>query len=171
MPRFLDPEPLGNDHAVAGFDCGVRSLDTWLAKHARAAAGAGSARTYGTVDSEQGRVVGYHALSLASIEHADAIERGRKGMPRHPIPAMLLARLAVDRTVQGKGIGAFLLRDAMTRALSVSEQAGMRLLLVHALDGDARGFYERFGFEPSPSDPMNLQLLVKDIRLAVDGAD
>ncbi len=92
-------------------------------------------------------------------------------MPRHPIPAMLLARLAVDQAVQGKGIGAFLLRDAMSRALSVAEQAGMRLLLVHALNDEARAFYEYFGFESSPSDAMNLQLLVKDMRLALDSAD
>ena len=91
-------------------------------------------------------------------------------MPRHPIPTMLLARLAVDKTVQGKGIGAFLLKDAMSRALSVAEQAGMRLLLVHALNDEARAFYERFGFEPSPTDAMNLQLLVKDIRLALDNS-
>jgi GNAT superfamily N-acetyltransferase len=170
VPRFLDPEPLGNEHQIDGFDCGVRSLDVWLVKHARAAVGAGSARTYVVVDSKGDRVVGYHALSLASIEHDDATERGRKGMPKHPIPAMLLARLAVDRTAQGKGIGAFLLSDAMSRALSVSEQAGMRLLLVHAPNDEARAFYEHFGFEPSPSDPMNLQLLVKDIRVALDAA-
>lgn len=171
MPRFLDPQPLGNEHRINGFDCGVGSLDIWLVKHARAAAGAGSARTYVVMDAEQDRVVGYHALSLASIEHADATGRARKGMPRHPIPAMLLARLAVDKTVQGKGIGAFLLRDAMSRALSVAEQAGMRLLLVHALNDEARAFYEHFGFEPSPSEAMNLQLLVKDIRLALDSAE
>lgn len=171
MPRFLDPQPLDNEHRINGFDCRVGSLDIWLVKHARAAAGAGSARTYVVVDTEQDRVVGYHALSLASIEHADATERGRKGMPRHPIPAMLLTRLAVDKAVQGKGIGAFLLRDAMSRALSVAEQAGMRLLLVHALKDEARAFYEHFGFEPSPSDAMNLQLLVKDIRLALESAD
>ncbi len=171
MPRFLDPQPLGGEHRINGFDCGVGSLDVWLIKHARAAAGAGSARTYAVVDAEQDRVVGYHSLSLASIEHTEATDRGRKGMPKHPIPAMLLARLAVDRAVQGKGIGAFLLRDAMSRSLSVAEQAGMRLLLVHALNGKARAFYEHFGFEPSPSDAMNLQLLVKDIRLALDSAD
>lgn len=171
MPRFLDPQPLGSEHRINGFDCGVGSLDIWLVKHARAAAGAGSARTYVVVDAEQDRVVGYHALSLASIEHADATERGRRGMPRHPIPAMLLARLAVDKSVQGRGIGTFLLKDAMSRALSVAEQAGMRLMLVHALNDEARAFYEHFGFEPSPSDAMNLQLLVKDIRLALDSAD
>lgn len=168
MPRFLDPQPLDSEHRVSGFDCGVGSLDIWLVKHARAAAGAGSARTYVVLDSEQGRVVGYHALSLASIEHSEATERASSGMPKHPIPAMLLARLAVDRAVQGKGIGAFLLRDAMSRALSVAEQAGMRLLLVHALSEEARAFYEHFGFEASPTDAMNLQLLVKDIRLALD---
>jgi GNAT superfamily N-acetyltransferase len=171
VPRFLDPPPLGSEHRIDGFDCGVGSLDIWLVKHARAAAGAGSARTYVVLDAEQDRVVGYHALSLASIEHDDASDRARSGMPKHPIPAMLLARLAVDRTVQGRGIGAFLLRDAMSRALSVAEQAGMRLLLVHALNDEARAFYEHFGFEASPTDAMNLQLLVKDIRLALDGLD
>jgi GNAT superfamily N-acetyltransferase len=170
VPRFLDPQPLSSEHRINGFECGVGSLDIWLVKHARAAAGAGSARTYVVIDSEQDRVVGYHAISLASIEHADATERGRKGMPQHPIPAMLLARLAVDKTVQGHGIGTFLLRDAMTRTLSVAEQAGMRLLLVHAINDQARAFYEHFGFEASPSDAMNLQLLVKDIRLALDNA-
>ena len=146
------------------------SLDIWLVKHARAAVGAGSARTYVVIDSEQQRVVGYHALTVASIAHSEASERARKGMPRNPIPAMLLARLAVDQTVQGRGIGAFLLRDAMSRSVSVAEQAGIRLLLVHAVNDEARAFYEHFDFESSPSDPMNLQLLIKDVRLALEGA-
>jgi GNAT superfamily N-acetyltransferase len=168
LPRFLDPQPLGSEHRVNGFECKVGSLDVWLVKHARAAAGAGSARTYVVIDGEQERIVGYHALSLASIEHEDATDRARGGMPKHPIPAMLLARLAVDKSVQGKGIGAFLLRDAMSRALSVAEQAGMRLLLGHAMNEEARAFYEHFGFGPSPTDAMNLQLLIKDIRRALD---
>lgn len=170
MPRFQDPQPLDNEHRINGFECGVGSLDTWLVKHARAAVGAGSARTYVVVDSEQERVVGYHALAVASIEHGEATARARRGMSKSPIPAMLLARLAVDKTVQGRGIGAFLLRDAMTRSVSVAEQAGIRLLLVHAVNDEARAFYEHFDFEASPSDPMNLQLLIKDIRLALDGA-
>jgi GNAT superfamily N-acetyltransferase len=169
VPRFLDPQPLDNEQ-INGFDCGVGSLDIWLVKHARAALGAGSARTYVVVDSEQERVVGYHALSVASIEHDEATERARKGMPRHQVPAVLLARLAVDKSTQGEGLGAFLLRDAMTRAVSVAEQAGIRILLVHALNDDARTFYEHFGFEPSPSDPMNLQIIIKDIRAALDSA-
>jgi GNAT superfamily N-acetyltransferase len=170
VARFLDPQPLGGEHRLNGFDCGVGSLDIWLVKHARTAGGAGSARTYVVLDSKEDRVIGYHALTVASIEHAEATERARKGMPKHPIPAMLLARLAVDKTAQGRGIGAFLLQDAMTRALSVAEQAGIRLMLVHALNDDARSFYEHFGFEASPTDPHNLQLLIKDIRLALDNA-
>jgi GNAT superfamily N-acetyltransferase len=170
VPRFLDPQPLDHEHRVNGFECGVGSLDVWLVRHARAAAGAESARTYVVVDAQQDRVIGYYALTLASIEQAEATERARRGMPNQPVPAMLLARLAVDRTAQGRGIGAFLLKDAMGRALAVAEQAGMRLMLVHALNGDARKFYEHFGFERSPSDPMNLQLLTKDIRASLDSA-
>jgi GNAT superfamily N-acetyltransferase len=170
VPRFLDPQPLDNEHRINGFDSGVGSLDIWPVKHARAALGAGTARTYVVVDSEQERVVGYHALSVASIEHDEATERARKGMPRYQVPAVLLARLAVDKSVQGEGLGAFLLRDAMTRAVSVAELAGIRILLVHALNDDARSFYEHFGFEPSPSDPMNLQIIIKDVRAALESA-
>jgi GNAT superfamily N-acetyltransferase len=168
VPRFSDPEPLESGHRLSGFDCGIGSLDIWLVKHARAAAGAGSARTYVVVDADQDRVVGYHALSVASIEHSEATDRARKGMPRHPIPAMLLARLAVDRTVQGNGIGAFLLKDAMGRTLAVAEQTGIRIIPVHAVNAEAQAFYEHFGFEASPTDSMNLQLLVKDPRRALD---
>lgn len=168
MPRFLDPEPLDTGHRVDGFDCGIGSLNIWLVQHALTAAAAGSARAYVVLDTQQERVVGYHALTVASIEHRDATERAKKGMPKHPIPALLVARLAVDMSVQGKGIGAFLLKDAMSRALAVAEQAGIRLLLVHAVNEEARAFYEYFGFEASPTDPKNLQLLIKDIRVALD---
>jgi GNAT superfamily N-acetyltransferase len=89
-------------------------------------------------------------------------------MPRHPIPAMLLARLAVDESAQGEGVGAMLLADAMQRTLLVAEETGIRLLLVHAVDEGARSFYLHYGFEASPSDPMNLQLLIKDIRATID---
>ena len=141
MPRFGDPEPLGPDHQLGGFDCGVDSLDTWLPKHARAAAASGSARTYVIDDAEQSRVVGYHALCVA--------------------------RLAVDRSVQGRGIGAFLLRDAMVRTLAAAAELGIRIMLVHALNESARSFYLHHGFESSSTDQMNLQLLVKDIEASV----
>lgn len=164
MPRFGDPEPLAAHHTLEGFDCGDTSMNRWLVDHARQSAGAGSARTYVVDDAGQQRVVGYHALAAAAISAADATSRARRGQPQHPIPGILLARLAVDVSVQGRGVGAFLLRDAMTRALGASEQIGARVLLVHALHEQARAFYERWGFERSPTDPMNLQLLFKDVR-------
>jgi GNAT superfamily N-acetyltransferase len=167
MPRFAGPEPLGPDHQLGNFDCGVHSLNTWLPKHARMAAASGSTRVYVVEDSEQRRVVGYHALSAASVAASDAAPRARRGMPRHPIPAVLLARLAVDRSVQGRGLGAFLLCDAMARTLSAASELGIRVLLVHAQDEAARSFYLHHGFEPSPTDPLNLQLLLKDLEASL----
>jgi GNAT superfamily N-acetyltransferase len=171
VPRFSDPEPLGSGHVLSGFDCGEGSLNLWLERYARIASGAGSARTYVVTDSKQeDRVVGYHALTVASIEHEDATARAVKGMPKHQIPAVLLARLAVDESVQGNGIGAFLLQDAMARAIAVSKEAGVRLLLAHALNAKARKFYEHFGFDPSPTDEMNLQIIIKDIEASLEDA-
>lgn len=165
MARFSDPESLVDSHDVEAFDSGVASLDTWLVDHALQAGRAGSARAYAVTDAKQdGRVVGYYAISAASVERAKATTRATKGMANHPVPAVLLARLAVDRSVQGQGVGAWLLQDAMRRALSVSEHLGVRVLLVHAIDESARAFYERFGFEASPTDPLNLQMLMKDLR-------
>jgi GNAT superfamily N-acetyltransferase len=160
------PRPLGREDIRDSFHCGVASLDTWLVEHAPGADAAGSARTYIVIDEEQDRVVGYYALTVASLEREEASGRAPRGMPRHPIPAMLLARLAVDESVQGEGVGPMLLADVMQRTLVVAEETGIRLLLVHAVNEDARSFYLYYGFEPSPSDPMILQLLIKDIRPA-----
>jgi GNAT superfamily N-acetyltransferase len=168
VSRFSDPERLRPDHALGGFDCGEGSLNLWLERHARAAQGSGSAQTFVVTDDEQdGRVVGYHAIAAASIEHVDATDRAKKGMPRHPIPALLLARLAVDKSVAGKGLGAFLLRDAVLRAVSASDDLGIRILLAHALHEKARAFYLRFGFEESPTDDLNMQIIIKDVRAAI----
>ncbi len=165
--RFSGPERLDSNHVLSGFDCGEPSLNLWLERYARTASGTNSARTYVVHDVEADRVVGYHALTLASISHDEATERAAKGMPRHPIPAVLLARLAVDRSVASRGLGAFLLRDAMIRTVAVSEEAGTRLMLAHALNEAAASFYLHFGFEASPSDPKNLQMLVKDIEASL----
>ena len=168
MSRFQGPEPLDRGHRINGFDSGEGSLDIWLARHARAASGAGSAKTYVVLDAEQEeRVVGYHALTAASIEHREATKRAAKGMGQYRIPAVLLSRLAVDRSVQGRGVGALLLRDALLRAVSASEEVGIRLLLAHALNDSARAFYVKFGFEKSPTDAMNLQIIIKDIKASI----
>ena len=170
MARLHGPRPLERKDTREGFRCGVASLDAWLVEHARGADSAGSARTYVVVEEEQDRVVGYYALTVASIEREEATRRALGGMPRHPIPAMLLARLAVDESAQEEGVGATLLADAMQRTLLVAEETGIRLLLVHAINEEARSFYLHYGFEASPSDPMNLQLLIKDIRATMEAA-
>jgi GNAT superfamily N-acetyltransferase len=120
-------------------------------------------------DSEQeDRVVGYYAVTAASVENREATARAAKGMGQYEVPAVLLSRLAVDRSVQKRGLGVLLLQNAMLRALSVAEEVGVRLLLAHALNDSARAFYMKFGFEESPTDPMNLQIIIKDIRATVD---
>lgn len=169
MPRFGDPVPLARHHVLSGFASGEPSLDSWLAEHARGAAGAGSARTYVVADAEQGRVVGYHALTVGQLDHEHATRRVERGMPRHPIPVVLLARLAVDRSVQGRGIGAFLLRDAMLRTAAAADALGIRALLVHAMHAEARAFYLRHGFEASPSDELHLMILIRDLHAASAG--
>jgi GNAT superfamily N-acetyltransferase len=167
VARLRGPRPLERKDPRDGFSCGVPSLDSWLVEHAPSADAVGSARTYVVIDEEQGRVVGYYALTVASLERDEVTGRASRGMPRHPIRVMLLARLAVDESVQGEGIGATLLVDAMKRTQLVAEETGIRLLLVHAVNEEARSFYLHYGFEASPSDPMNLQLLVKDIRATI----
>lgn len=170
MTRLRGPRPLERKDSREGFSCGVPSLDSWLVEHAPGADAVGSARTYVVVDEEQERVVGYYALTVASLERDEATGRASRGMPRHPIPAMLLARLAVDESVQGEGIGATLLADAMQRTLLVADETGIRLLLVHAVNEEAKSFYLHYGFEASPSDPMNLQLLIKDVRATIEAS-
>ena len=113
------------------------------------------------------RVIGFYSLAVTAVLRQQATGRARRNMPE-PIPAMLLARLAVDRTVAGRGLGRALLRDAMLRTLQVAEVAGIRLLLVHAADDEARRWYLQFDFEPSPTDPMHLMLVVEDLRRALD---
>jgi GNAT superfamily N-acetyltransferase len=162
------PRPLKHGDQRGDFRCGVASLDSWLTEHSSAADAVGSARTYAVVDEGEKRIVGYYALTVASLERDEASGRASRGMPRHPIPAMLLARLAVDGSAQGEGVGAMLLADAIGRTLLVAEETGIRLLLVHAIDEEAKGFYLHYGFEASPSDPLNLQLLTKDIRATME---
>lgn len=162
---YRDPEPLGADHALEGFECGEPALDDWLLRHARGAQASGSARVFVTTLRDATTVVGYYALAAAEVRPPDAIGRARKGQPAvRPIPAVLLARLAVDRRHQGAGLGQSLLRDVLLRCLEAGEAVGIRVLLVHAKHEQARVWYERFGFEQSPTDPLHLMMLLKDVR-------
>lgn len=155
-------ELLGADHSAEGFDSGKPELDEWISRFALASQRAGSARVY--VIQRAGRIIAYYALAAASVEVSEAPRRVAKGLARHPIPVILLARLAIHRTEQGKGLGSALLKDALRRALSASSEIGARAVLVHAKDEDAKAFYEHFDFEESPTDPLHLFVLMKDLR-------
>ena len=140
----------------------------WLQRHAFTNHQNNSARVY--VVCRGARVCGYYALAASSVERADAPPRISRGLAKHPIPVLLLARLGVDLQEQGQGIGAALLKDVLLRTASAAEQFGVRALLVHAQDEDAVGFYERYNFDRSPTDPLHLFLLTKDLKHAVDRA-
>jgi GNAT superfamily N-acetyltransferase len=155
-------EKLRRDHSVDAFDCGQEALNGWLRKHALQNQGAGSAQTY--VGLAGGAVIGYYSLAVGQIEYLDAPERLQMGLARHPVPIMLLARLAVDKGWQKQGVGRALLRDAVLRTLQAAEIAGIRAIAVHAKDEQARRYYEQFDFAASPTDPLHLLVLLKDIR-------
>jgi len=155
-------EKLRRDHPLDGFDCGQPDLNRWLLRYAIQNQSSNAAQTYlGLVD---GVVVGYYSLSAGQVEYADAPERLQKGLARHPVPIMLLARLAVHREWQKKGIGRALLKDAVLRTMQAADLAGIRALAVHAKDDAARRYYEQFDFRQSPTDPFHLFVLLKDIR-------
>jgi GNAT superfamily N-acetyltransferase len=162
---YRSPEPLGKRHALDGFGSGDPALDDWLQRHARAAQASETARVYVTTLDDATTVVGYYALAAAEVAPGDATARALKGQPPgRPIPAILLARLAVDQRHQGAGVGRSLLQDAVLRSAQAADAVGARLLLVHAKRDNATAWYLQYGFEPSPTDPLHLQLLMKDTR-------
>lgn len=154
-------EKLRREHLLDSFDCGKEDLNRFLKRQAWNNQQAHSAQTY--VLAKDLRVLGYYSLAAASVSHDEAPERVKKGLARHPIPVILLARLAADLSIHGKGIGSALLKDALLRAAKAADTIGARALLVHAKDDSARSFYEHFAFEASSSDPYHLLLIMKDI--------
>lgn len=158
-------EKLRPDHAIEDFDCGREALNRYLLRYAWINQQAGAAQTYvGLVGNS---VVGYCTLAVGQVSRDEVPERLTKGLARHPVPIMLLARLAVAVSAQGQGVGKALLRDAMQRTLQAADIAGIRAFAVHAKDAEARAFYEKFDFTPSPTDPMHLFVLLKDVRRIV----
>lgn len=147
---------------VAAFDCGQPALDQFLQRYALANQKASSAQTY--VCCQSGVVVGFYSLTVGSITPERAPARVMKGLARYPVPVMILARLAVDRNHQGRGLGKALLKDALLRTAQAADIAGIRCLLVHAKDDAARQWYESWEFDPSPSDPYHLFLMLKDLK-------
>jgi GNAT superfamily N-acetyltransferase len=155
-------EKLTDDHQLSSFDCGKPSLNDWLKRFALTNQKNDSARTY--VVHRAARVVGYYSLSAGGVSRDESPTRIAKGLAKHPIGVILLARLAVDGEEQGTGLGKSLLMDALLRALRAADAIGARAILAHAIDDEAGSFYRTFGFEPSPLDSKQLMLLMKDLR-------
>jgi GNAT superfamily N-acetyltransferase len=159
QPRI---EKLRRDHHVDQFDCGQEALNRFLIRYAFQNQQTEASHSYVALVGDE--VVGFYTLVVAQIEYHDAPQRLGKGLAKHPIPLMLLARLAVATSWQGKGLGSGLPKDAMLRRLQAADIAGIRAMAVHAKDDDARAFYERYGFVPAPTDAYHLFVLLKDVR-------
>lgn len=160
-------EKLDRRHEVDGFDCGKEPLNRFLIRYALQNQKAGASQTY--VALAEDRIVGFYTLVVGEVAYEQAAERLKKGLARHPVPVMVLARLAVATGQQGQGLGAGLLKDALLRTLQAADIAGIRAFVVHAKDDEARVFYERYDFMPSPTDPYHLFMLLKDVRAGLGG--
>ena len=159
------PEPLTDDHQIDSFDSGETVLDDWLRRRARANQATGASRTY--VVCEGKRVVAYYAVASGAIAQAAAPGRFRRNMP-DPIPVVVLARLAVDRNYQGRGLGRALFRDAARRAEHAADAIGIRGIVVHAISEEARKFYIALGFDPCPAESMTLVVTLPDVRSTLE---
>jgi GNAT superfamily N-acetyltransferase len=159
------PEVLTEEHDCSGFGCGKPPLNQYIKKYALVNQQNDISRTY--VATRGGRVVGYYTLAFGSVSHDDATRKIKAELPQYPIPIMLLARLAVDKHEAGKGLGKGLLKDALLRTIQAADIGGLRAMLTHAKDDDAKQFYQKFGFEESPIQPLTLMLSIKDIRASL----
>ena len=156
------PEPLAVFHRLDGLACGEASLDDWLRRRAMANQLSGASRTFVVADQTH-RVYGYYAMAAGAVSHQMATSPVRRNMP-DPVPVMVLARLAVNTQAQGMQVGASLLQDAVNRAVAVSHNAGVRALLVHAINDRAQQFYESYGFQVSPVHPLTLMLRLGHVK-------
>jgi len=164
LPEF-EIHKLSRQHDLTQFDCGNATLNSWLVKYAWTNQQADSAKTY--VALVENRAVGYYSLTTGSVHKHESPARVAKGLANHPVGVVLLARLAVDNRQKGKGLGKALLFDALSRIENAADIVAVRAVVVHAIDEAARNFYLHFEFEPSPVDPFQLLLLLKDLRKAV----
>jgi GNAT superfamily N-acetyltransferase len=156
-------EPLAKEHQRSQFACGHASLDDFLKKYASQYARRRLGTTYVAVEAGQTLVAGYYTLAPSHFEFTHAPAKLVKGLPKHPIPSFLLARLAVAQTERGKGLGRFLLMDAFERCLRVAREVSFRAIEVEAIDDQAAAFYANFGFLPFPADPHHLTLPLETV--------
>ena len=162
--KVMAPEPLAAHHELQVFDSGVNSLDQWLKRRALKNQASGASRTF--VACVGHRVVAYYALASSAVVVDAAPGRVRRNMP-DPIPVVVLGRLAVDRSLHGTGLGRALVKDASQRVIQAADSIGIRGLVVHALSTEARDFYVRLDFDPSPLDPMILMVILDDLKFAL----
>ena len=169
MRAFAPPELIAADHEVEGFDCGSEAQTTWLRRYALQASNSDTAKVYVVCRPGSRMVAGYYALSAGAILHEDAPERLTKGIGRHSIPVVILTRLGVDRSEQGAGLGSALVADALLQVASIAGRIGVRALLIHAETPEAAAFYRRLtpAIQDSPTDPLHLVLLMKDLRASL----
>ena len=160
-------ERLDHGHLKDRFDCGKPSLNDFLQTLVGQYEKRNLGRTNVALETSDRRVVGYYTLASGAIAPHGLPAKQAKKLPRHAVPVVLLARLAVDQGFQGKGVGGFLLRDALNRSLDLSEKLGIHAVIVDAIDAEAKNFYERFGFLPLTDDQMRLFLPLSTIRSAV----
>ena len=156
---YVGPELLAGDHLLEGFDCGKPALNQWLIRHARKNQASGSSRTWVVVETGTREVVAFYASATASILRSSTPKSMRRNQPEE-MPAILLARMAVDSRHSGRGLGAAVLKHFMLKAFEVAQSVGVRVLLIHAKDDEARSFYTHYGFVESPFDPLVLMMLL-----------
>lgn len=158
-------ERLEARHHLARFESGVNELDGWLRRHALVAEAMDTARTFVLVKDDE--VVGHFSLTMGSVRRADAPAKLVRGLPQYPVGMVLLARLAVDRTAQGRGLGATLLAEALRKAVAAGDAAAARLIVVDAVDDAAARFYMRYGFVAVPDHSLRLYRRMKDVRASL----
>lgn len=166
MSRFLRPRAIRPTDDCGTFDCGEETLDEWLKNRAKRNELGGASRTFVTVDADSGAVVGYYCISASSLRHEDATGALKRNMP-DPIPVILIGRLAVDSSVNGRGVGASLLQEAVLKSIEVSQIIGARAILVHALSAAAVDFYTKFGFALVPNSKTAMYLLISDAEATI----
>jgi GNAT superfamily N-acetyltransferase len=156
---YVGPELLAGDHLLDAFDCGKPALNQWLIRHANKNQASGSSRTWVVVEADSREVVAFYASATASILRSSTPKSMQRNQPQE-MPAVLLARMAVDSRHNGRGLGAALLKHFMLKASEVAQSVGVRVLLIHAKDDEAKSFYTHYGFAESPFDPLVLMMLL-----------
>jgi GNAT superfamily N-acetyltransferase len=161
---LLSPVLLRKHDKKAGFDCGHEALNNFLQNYAWQNNKNKSSRTYVSICQNSGIIAGYYSLSYGSIGHHEATTKVKHRMPKYPIPVMILARLAVDIRYRNIGLGRSLLKDALLRSIQASDIAGLRAIIAHAKDDQAKSFYLKYGLEESALDSYHLMLSIQDVE-------